>query len=218
MLMKNIVGGVFYKPQKQKEEQRDIFGNIIDLEDLRSYQHTPVRVTPEEPITPYQQQYHFGSKQQVSQEKPNEEKVITPTTLIIPAVASEISKSSGNHFIESGVSVGKMQELLDEAAKHGIYFRVTSGYRPGATTSSGKTSWHSSGEALDITPLEGTSWEDFRSTLKNNPEFLTWMRDKGFGILDETTSEMLAKTGGTGAHFHIGRDQSALEGLKQFLV
>lgn len=44
------------------------------------------------------------------------------------------------------------------------------------------------------------------------------MRNKGFGILDETTPEMLSKTGGTGAHFHIGRDKSALEGLKQFLV
>lgn len=202
MLMKNIVGGVFYKPQKQKEEQKDIFGNIIDLEDLRSYQHRTVSI--DTPIEEYKQQYSFRS--------PEVTESIVPTSVILPA------QSVQSHKIESGVSVGKMQELLDEAAKHGIYFRVTSGYRPGATTSSGKTSWHSSGEALDITPLEGTSWEDFRNTLKNNPEFLTWMRDKGYGILDETTSEMLAKTGGTGAHFHIGRDQSALEGLKQFLV
>lgn len=44
------------------------------------------------------------------------------------------------------------------------------------------------------------------------------MRDNGYGILDETTAEMLAKTDGTGAHFHIGKDQLAIEGLKQFLV
>jgi len=44
------------------------------------------------------------------------------------------------------------------------------------------------------------------------------MQNQGYGILDETTEEMLAKTKGTGAHFHIGRDKSALAGLQQFLV
>ena len=34
----------------------------------------------------------------------------------------------------------------------------------------------------------------------NSPRTLKWLRDNDFGILDETTPEMLAKTGGTGAH------------------
>ena len=35
------------------------------------------------------------------------------------------------------------------------------------------------------------------------------MKNNKFGIIDETTNEMLRKTGGTGAHWHIGKDTSA---------
>ena len=34
------------------------------------------------------------------------------------------------------------------------------------------------------------------------------MRQYRVGYLDETTKEALAKSGGTGAHFHIGRDSA----------
>lgn len=35
------------------------------------------------------------------------------------------------------------------------------------------------------------------------------------GILDETTPEMLARTGGTGAHWHIGRDKMAVNSFSK---
>lgn len=211
---KSPVGGIIYKPLEKRDE--DIYGKEVVLDDLLSYRHEPVQVN--EPVQGYQRgQYKWTPPEEIAETKQSEENPsVQPASLIIPTY--EKVATPGSHFIESGVQVGNMQSLLDEAAKHGIYFRVTSGYRPGATTSSGKQSWHATGDAIDITPLKGTSWEDFRNTLKDNPQFLTWMRDNGYGILDETTAEMLAKTDGTGAHFHIGKDQLAIEGLKQFLV
>lgn len=208
---KSPVGGIIYRPLENKNI--DIYGEEINFNDLLSYKHQPVQVKT--PTQGYQKQYHYGERNQESTKKSDQ----TPQSairLVIPTSGKTITSDA--HIIESGVQVGNMQRLLDEAAKHGIYFRVTSGYRPGAKTSSEKTSWHSSGEAIDVTPLSGHTWDELRTSIKNAPEFLTWMQNQGYGILDETTAEMLAKTNGTGAHFHIGKDKSALEGLKQFMV
>lgn len=43
-------------------------------------------------------------------------------------------------FKDSSIKVGNMQELLDKFADAGISLRITSGYRPGARTSSGNQS------------------------------------------------------------------------------
>ena len=230
--MKNVVGGIFYRPQKNQNEELDIYGNVIDWSDIRSYTHDPVRVDTPTEVSGYQKQYQYGDR---TLNTGNTETTFNPiqndtptsdvresnpiqTVGIIPTSGTMFSTPQGSHKIESGVKVGEMQAFLDEAAKYGVYFRVTSGLRPGATTSSGKTSWHSSGDALDITPIDGQTWDDLKSQFRNNPELIAWMQNNGYGILDETTEEMRAKTGGTGAHFHIGKDNIALEGLKQFIV
>lgn len=44
------------------------------------------------------------------------------------------------------------------------------------------------------------------------------MQDNGFGIIDETTPEMQARTGATGAHWHIGKDRLAISGLQTLLA
>lgn len=111
--------------------------------------------------------------------------------------------------------LGLMGEFVKIAAEEGIPFRVTSGYRPGALTSNGSPSWHSKGLALDIVPKHGVSWEAFQNHFKNSPKTLKWIRDNKFGILDETTPEMLAKTGGTGAHWHIGKDKIAVDSFSK---
>ena len=98
--------------------------------------------------------------------------------------------------------------LLSLFDKHGIKVKVTSGYREGATTSSGHPSYHASGKAIDIVPEDG-DFSKLAQAIKNTPEIVTYMRRKGLGILDETTKEMLAKTSGTGAHYHIGPDKLA---------
>lgn len=134
-------------------------------------------------------------------------------------IEKQLAKTTlGKHvFKTNDIQVKYMQALLDEAAKYGIYFRITSGYRKGAKTKSGKLSWHGLGHAIDITPVEGQSWEDLKRQILNSPGFVKWMQDHGYGILDETTPEMLAQTGGTGAHWHIGKDRRAIRGLRKML-
>lgn len=145
------------------------------------------------------------------------------TTLITdlndPAYQRTSTQSSpvSHIFKDSSIDVGNMQELLDKFAEAGISLRITSGYRPRATTSSGNKSWHAEGYALDITPIAGQTYENLKQQLKENPELVKWMQDNGFGIIDETTPEMQARTGATGAHWHIGKDKLAQSGLQAIL-
>lgn len=83
--------------------------------------------------------------------------------------------------------------------------RVTSGYRPGAKTKSGKASRHSLGQALDMAPHPDL--HKFLYTKQGD----SLLRKYGLGFLDETISDNLKATGGTGAHIHIGKD-STLKG------
>ena len=57
----NIVRGIVYKPQQQKQEPRDIYGETIDLSGLFSYQHSPVKVDTPVKQT-YEQKYSFIRK------------------------------------------------------------------------------------------------------------------------------------------------------------
>lgn len=146
----------------------------------------------------------------------------TGTTIISdtndPIYKTQVVTPRGQHqFKSSDIQVGEMQELLDRFADAGISLRITSGYRPGATTSSGNQSWHASGYALDVTPIAGQTYENLKQQLRNNPELVKWMQDNGFGIIDETTPEMQSRTGATGAHWHIGKDRLAQSGLQAIL-
>ena len=107
-----------------------------------------------------------------------------------------------------------MQELIDLMRNEGISFRITSGYRPNAVTKSGKRSKHADGYALDITPISGQSWNDLISQMKQSKRFIEYMKTHRLGILDERSREMLSKTGGTGAHFHIGPDLNAIHNFE----
>lgn len=128
------------------------------------------------------------------------------------------SKVAGNHvFKHQNMNVGNMQALLDEAAKHGISFRVTSGVRPGSRTKSGNVSWHASGNAIDVTPIAGQTYDDLRQAIRNNPAFVKWMQDRGYGIYEEITSDVMARTGATGKHWHIGKDKVAIKGLQNMI-
>lgn len=98
----------------------------------------------------------------------------------------------------------------------GVPVRITSLSRPGATTSNGRTSYHSTGSAMDIVPISG-NFQDLRDLIKNDKDVQKAFEDLGVGVLDETTQEALARTGGTGAHFHIGPDKVALAGYQKIV-
>lgn len=40
-----------------------------------------------------------------------------------------------------------------------------------------------------------------------------WLKSKGARFIDESTKEALAKTGGTGAHFHFSFNPNSKEGI-----
>lgn len=86
----------------------------------------------------------------------------------------------------------------------GKYLTITSGKR---TASKGvgknsKISRHNTGEAIDIS---ASHIDDYRF-LMNTQEGLNLLTKYGLGVIDETNPDELEKTGGTGAHFHIGKD------------
>ena len=142
-----------------------------------------------------------------------------PEVTTQPIVDQVMSIPTGKHvFKYNNMNVGHMQALLDEAAKYGIYFRVTSGVRPGATTKSGNPSWHASGYAIDVTPIAGQTYEDLRQAVRNNPAFVKWMQDHGYGIHEETNPGVMAKTGATGKHWHVGKDKIAIRGLQEMIL
>jgi hypothetical protein len=43
------------------------------------------------------------------------------------------------------------------------------------------------------------------------------MQDRGYGIYEEITSDVMARTGATGKHWHIGRDKVAIRGLQNMI-
>jgi len=114
-----------------------------------------------------------------------------------------------------GKDVGHLYPLLEVMSRNGIDFTVTSGYRPGSKTASNKRSWHSLGMAVDIKPAGTETWESLKRKIVSTPEVLNYFKENKLGIYDETTREVLAKTGGSGLHFHIGPDNVAILGLQE---
>lgn len=109
------------------------------------------------------------------------------------------------------------EELLKQ---ENLPVKITSGYRGsdgfrGGKTASGSRSNHNRKDeygnsmAYDIVPLDG-NFEDLLNKIYSNPRIVSWLKSKGYGILEETTPEVMKKTGATGKHLHIGPDSSAL--------
>lgn len=126
----------------------------------------------------------------------------------IPQITSIVPKLGKIEFASNDLNVGNMSDLLNLFVKEGIDVRVTSGVRKGAKTKSGRTSYHSSGDAIDIVPINGETFESLLSKIKGSKKIVSYMKEHGLGLIDETTSEMMRKTGATGAHFHIGKDKA----------
>lgn len=105
---------------------------------------------------------------------------------------------------------------------------ISSGYRGkngfrGGKTKSGKQSNHNKLDehghpmAYDVQPLvngkvdkSDSAFANLRNILANNQDVKEWFRMRNWGILDETTPQIMAKTGATGKHFHIGPDRAAV--------
>ena len=111
---------------------------------------------------------------------------------------------------------------------YNLPIQISSGYRGkngfrGGKTKSGKQSNHNKLDehghpmAYDIQPLvngkvdkSDSAFTNLRNILANNQDVKEGFRMRDWGILDETTPQMMAKTGATGKHFHIGPDRAAV--------
>ena len=111
---------------------------------------------------------------------------------------------------------------------YNLPIQISSGYRGkngfrGGKTKSGKQSNHNKLDehghpmAYDIQPLvngkvdkSDSAFANLRNILANNQDVKEWFGMRDWGILDETTPQMMAKTGATGKHFHIGPDRAAV--------
>ena len=119
-------------------------------------------------------------------------------------------------------TIGKLNKetisLPDLLKQEEVDFTITSSYRPNAVTKSGHKSNHSiEGGAYDIKPTNGKTFEDLKNEIYSNPTIVQWMNDHGWGIIEETTPEVMAKTGATGKHWHFGPDSMGVENFKKRL-
>ena len=121
-------------------------------------------------------------------------------------------------FPTIGKSNKETISLPDLLKQEGVDFTITSGYRPNAITKSGHKSNHSiEGGAYDIKPTNGKTFEDLKNEIYSNPTIVQWMNDHGWGIIEETTPEVMAKTGATGKHWHFGPDSMGVANFKKRL-
>ena len=143
--------------------------------------------------------------------------------LLNPFVTKKDSKSSS--FKEVDVDPGlSFEELLKQ---EGVHFRITSGYRGKGSfrnglTKQGRRSNHSRLDskgnpmAYDVVP-NGVSWAQFKKEIYGNPRIISYLKARGWGILDETRSDVKSRTGATGNHLHFGPDTWAKAMLDQYL-
>lgn len=142
-----------------------------------------------------------------------------------PTVSNDLeySDTSSENYLEDDTEEYDISKSIEDLFKDaGIDIEITSSYRPGATTKSGRTSWHSvkdkygNSRAYDIKPTNG-DFQALKNAMINNPLIRYYFSKRGLGVLDETTPDMMARTGATGKHFHIGPDKLAIQTWNEWI-
>lgn len=147
------------------------------------------------------------------QEEGNDEKQDQSTT---PYQSTTPRRTYPSAWVVDDVIAGLIH-IMDSDPNLRGKFRITSLYRAGAMTKSGRPSFHGSGKAVDIVPVQGT-FDTLEADMMANRELVMYMIQNKIGILDEyTPNGHQARTGATGNHMHIGPDQLALSDFKKLL-
>lgn len=142
----------------------------------------------------------------------------TPKAIDILGNLKTSAETIKSRFPTIGKSDSETISLSDLLKQEGVDFTITSSYRPNAITKSGHKSNHSiEGGAYDIKPANGKSFEDLKEQIYSNPTIVQWMNDHDWGIIEETTPEVMAKTGATGKHWHFGPDNIGVQNFKKRL-
>lgn len=142
----------------------------------------------------------------------------TPKAIDILGNLKTSAETIKSRFPTIGKSDSETLSLPDLLKQEGVDFTITSSYRPNSVTKLGYKSNHSiEGGAYDIKPANGKSFEDLKEQIYSNPTIIQWMNDHGWGIIEETTPEVMAKTGATGKHWHFGPDSMGVQNFKKRL-
>ena len=104
-----------------------------------------------------------------SAQAPADNTRVTPTAV---TPAQQAKKMGTIKYAKANMNVGNMGEFIEMARKNGVSFMVTSGYRPGAMAANGRPSHHGAGNAIDIVPIPGQTFEDILEQMRNAPELL----------------------------------------------
>lgn len=118
-------------------------------------------------------------------------------------------------WAEADMASASWERIEDVLTRGGVTgFRVTSDKRePGEAGKAGNKSYHTTDNlAIDIVPVGNQTFEGLKQQMLNSPIVQKYFAERKLGVLDETSAEMLKKTGGTGPHFHIGPDNSSVRG------
>ena len=110
----------------------------------------------------------------------------------------------------SGEIIGLI-ELFNKNPKLKNNIKITSGYRPHS-----QGSFHSTGQAIDIIPLDG-NFESLTRTIASDPDIVAYLKQHNLGIISEVTPEEQALYKATGANLHFGPDKAAIKGLAAIL-
>lgn len=138
--------------------------------------------------------------------------------------SSETSTSVSSSSFDSSDSNLSLEEILKQ---EGVHFRISSGYRGKGSlrnglTKQGRRSNHNRLDdkgnplAYDVVP-NGVSWKDFKKEIYGNPRIVNYLKSRGWGIIDETRSDIKSRTGATGDHLHIGADTWAQQMLNEYM-
>ena len=163
------------------------------------------------PIVKFTTNTSSSKEEDQKTESTQETRVRVNNTKEIPIINYDWNNVTSKTNYDNEIS---FEDLLKQ---EGVHARITSGYRENSKTSSGKTSHHATkGGAYDIVPTDG-DFENLRREIYGNPRIIAWMKNKGWGILEETNPEIKRKTGATGDHWHFGPDKIAVQQFNQNL-
>lgn len=138
-----------------------------------------------------------------------------------PIVKNSLPTATRSTPLVSPIEPSNQEDLSslsfeDLVKQEKLPIKITSGFRGkgslrGGKTLQGKRSNHnrldSQGNpmAYDIVPTNG-NFEELLNLMYSNSRVVNWFKQRGYGILEETTPSVMKRTGATGKHLHIGPD------------
>lgn len=198
------------------------FENIMNMNELFSTYKSvePLQIEKEVEIPDFKSRYdsflenlnRYKTKKKDNNELTEDNQNWFGNTSIAQVSSSMAPSSATNATQPTDYTSKDLQTMLQEQGLD-KYITITSGYRDhnigkaGSKSNHRKKNQHGLSMAYDIIPAQGETFDSIFQKIKGNPAIQQWLSQNGFNINDETNTKTLKRTGGTGAHFHIGPDK-----------